>query len=82
MEGRNLRIGGGELDLVVTIGGSRVAVEVKTVRGDAEPLDGFDVAKQRQVWELASAAGCHRVDVIGVRVSEAVAEIRWLPAID
>ncbi len=62
--------------------GLRVAVEVKTVSGDTEPLDAFDPAKLRRVSAAAAAARCDRVDLIGVKVSDAVAEIRWLPAVD
>lgn len=82
IESRNLRVGSGELDLIVRLEGDRVAVEVKTVSGDAEPLDAYDRAKHDQVRDLAAIAGCDRVDVVGVRVSEVGVEIRWLPAVD
>lgn len=82
IEARNLRVGTGELDLVVRIDNARVAVEVKTVSGNADPLDAFDHAKRHQVSELAMDARCDRIDLIGIRVSEALAEVRWLPAID
>lgn len=79
VDATNLRVGSGELDLVVRLDGIRVAVEVKTSTGSDDPLDAFDDAKEDQVRLLATEAGCHRVDVVGVRFSDAGAEVRWVP---
>jgi Holliday junction resolvase-like predicted endonuclease len=76
-----LRIGRGELDLVVAFGGARAAVEVKTAamasRGD--PIDRFDAQKLDQVRKLAAARGIYRVDYVGVRVGFDGVAVRWLP---
>lgn len=81
VEATNLRVDAGELDLIVRLDGQRVAVEVKTAAGSSDALDAFDEAKEAQVRRLAAAARCSRVDLIGVRVSAAGAEIRWVPAV-
>ncbi|MCP4309469.1 MAG: hypothetical protein GY926_06700 [bacterium] len=80
---RNLRIGRGELDLVVSLDGELVAVEVKTgsVGPGNDPIHHFDDAKQYQVRALATQRGVYRVDYLGVAVSAAGVTIRWLPRV-
>ena len=78
---RNTRIGRGELDLIVSIDGERVAVEVKTGSGDNDPIFNFDSAKQQQVRSLASARGIARVDYVGVSTSGRGVTVRWLPRV-
>ena len=78
---RNTRIGRGELDLIVSIDGERVVVEVKTGSGDNDPIFHFDSAKQQQVRSLASARGIARVDYVGVNMSGRGATVRWLPRV-
>lgn len=79
--GRNVRVGRGEVDLLVRFGTHRVAVEVKT-RAGAEPREAFSQEKANRVWEAARRLGVSRVDLIGVRIDAAGAEVRWLPQVD
>ncbi len=67
---------------MATVEGQRVVVEVKTVVGDAEPLDEFDAAKAHRTRRAAAEISAGRVDLIGVRLSEAAVEVRWVPDID
>ena len=78
---RNVVVGRGEIDLVVSFAGRPVAVEVKTSRIDSvgEPVYRFDTAKRRQVRRLGREHGAARVDYVGVRVGPAGAVVRWLP---
>jgi Holliday junction resolvase-like predicted endonuclease len=76
---RNVRVGRGELDLIVSDGAQRVAVEVKTRRG--EPLDSFTPAKARQVRSLAARLGIGRVDLVAVSIDSEGVHIRWVPAV-
>ena len=82
--GRNVRVGRGELDLVVRFGDRTVAVEVKTVGGSAV-ADGaiarIDGTKLRQVRRLANhlapRAGPVRVDFVGVRTTADGVTVDW-----
>jgi Holliday junction resolvase-like predicted endonuclease len=78
---RNVRVGRGELDLVVSLGGQRVAVEVKTGADTSvgDPEHRFDDHKETQVRALAAGLGIRRVDYIGVRLGATAATVRWLP---
>ena len=78
---RNVSVGRGELDLIVSLGGTRVAVEVKTATGDFDPVFHFDEPKQEQVRSLAAQLGIHRVDFVGILVGPTAAQVRWLPAV-
>ena len=53
--GRNVRLSGGELDVVAEEGGSIVFVEVKTRSGAryGSPQEAVDLAKQRRLTGLA-----------------------------
>jgi hypothetical protein len=66
---------------VVTIGGCRIAVEVKTASGDVDPVHHFDEAKAKQVRSLANQCNIHRVDYVGVGITRGWALVRWLPAV-
>jgi putative endonuclease len=79
--GRNVRVGRGELDLIVAMAGRRVAVEVKTAIGEVDPIHQFDDAKAHQVRALAAHLRIPRVDYVGVAVSSRHALVRWLPGI-
>ncbi len=84
--GRNVRVGHGELDLVVDVEGSLVAVEVKTVaagRLGVEPLDRLD---GRQLEGLRRAMAAHRpairrLDAVGVVVGPGGVQVRWVPEV-
>jgi len=81
-----VRVGRGEIDLVVRMHGRRVAVEVKTVgpgrRG--EPVDQYDPPKAATVRRLANRLRppATRVDFVGVRVIDGGVRVRWLPGVD
>ena len=75
-------VGRGEIDLIISDGRRRVAVEVKTRRrGDVDPVKAFTSDKARQVRRLASRLGIGRVDLIAVWAGPEFVEIRWLPAV-
>jgi Holliday junction resolvase-like predicted endonuclease len=78
-----VRIGRGELDLVASIDGELVAVEVKaaSVGPGNDPIHHFDDAKQYQVRALATQRRIYRVDYVGVAVSAAGVTVRWLPRV-
>ena len=79
---RNVRVGRGEVDLLVRFGGQRVAVEVKT-RVDFEPREAFSEEKANRVWEAARRlGGVRRVDLVAVRLDARGVEVRWIPQVD
>ena len=76
---RNVRVGRDEIDLLVSVDGRRVAVEVKTARrGQDRPEENFDRFKEQRVRRAAGAVGATRVDLITVIFDAAGAKIRWL----
>lgn len=79
--GRNLRVGRGEVDLVVDFGTQRAVVEVKTIQtgGLDDPTYAFTDAKAQQVRRLARQIGIRRVDLIAVSVDSGGVGIRWAP---
>ena len=84
---RNVEVGGGELDLVVDLGGQRVVVEVRSVTAEsgptsADPTLAFDDAKARQVRRLASLLDppATRVDLVAVRFHRRGVDLHWVPA--
>ncbi|MCP3995261.1 MAG: hypothetical protein GY722_09375 [bacterium] len=78
---RNVRIGRGELDLIVSLGGERIAVEVKSGSDGNDPIFHFDSAKQQRVRSLAAKRGIARIDYVGVSTSESGVTVRWLPRV-
>lgn len=82
MLARNVRSGRGEVDLLVALDGSVVAVEVKTRIGE-DPLIQMTDSKERRLWEAASRLRPrpHRLDVVTVRIDPSGATIRWLRGI-
>ncbi len=75
---RNVVVGSGELDLIVRCGAQRVAVEVRTVRGELRMDERFPYSKRRQVHDLAAAVGISRVDFVGVALNADRLEVHWL----
>ena len=75
----NLRGGKGEIDLLVTIGGRIVAVEVKTRVGE-DPLIQLTRDKERSMWEAANRLRPRpgRIDVVAVRLDRAGATVHWI----
>lgn len=81
--GRNVRIGRGEIDLVIRHDGEVIAVEVKTIvetPWSIDPLDHFTTAKAAQVARLGRAHDppVTRIDAVGVALSERGVAVRWL----
>ncbi|MDH3262223.1 MAG: YraN family protein [Acidimicrobiia bacterium] len=78
---RNVRVGRGEIDLVVALGERRIAVEVKTVQtgGLDDPAYAFTRPKAAQVRRLANRLGIPRVDLIAVSIGPSGVAIRWVP---
>jgi len=80
--GRNLRHGRGEIDVLVRLGGTVVAVEVKTAkRGDIDPVENFTPDKAQMVRQTAARLRppAKRIDLITVVVDDDGAALRWLP---
>lgn len=81
--GRNVTVGGGEIDLLVRFGSAYVAVEVKTIGPGAiatDPGDRLSETKLRQVRSLAAridAAVVARIDFVGVRLTASGAVVTW-----
>lgn len=76
-----MRVGRGEIDLVVAFGDQRVAVEVKTIRtgGLDDPAYAFTDSKAAQVRRLANRLGIPRVDLIAVSIGPRGVAVRWVP---
>ena len=77
--GRNVDIDGGEIDLCALDSGVRVAVEVRTVSGGADPIDAIDREKRERVERLAIRMGAQRVDLIGIRLGDSGIDVHWVP---
>ena len=79
---RNLACPRGEIDLLVLVDGSLVAVEVKTRIG-GDPADQFTVAKQRAMQEAAGSLDPRpdRVDLVTVRFDRSGATVRWIRSV-
>ena len=81
---RNLSVGRGEIDILASIAGTRLVVEVRSVRQGTERIDpamAFDEAKARQVASLAGQIGVGRVDLVTVSFSAAGVEVHWMPSV-
>jgi putative endonuclease len=77
---RNVVVDGrGEIDLIADDRGRRVVVEVRTITGDADPIDAVRVAKRRRVRHLAGAVRAGRVDFVGVGLRPDHVLIHWVP---
>lgn len=76
---RNVNVDGGEIDLLMADGGQTVAVEVRTVTGEGDPIDAVDTVKRSHVRRLAGKAGVSRVDFVGIGFRHWGVEVHWLP---
>jgi putative endonuclease len=76
---RNVEIGGGEIDLVVALGGEQAVVEVRTARRADVAPDLFSQAKERQVRRLAASLDppVFRIDFVTVLVRRSGVTVRW-----
>jgi Holliday junction resolvase-like predicted endonuclease len=75
----NVPVDRGEIDVLALDHGERVAIEVRTITGDGEPIDAVDPAKRQRVRRLARQVGATRVDFVGVRIEPAAAVFHWVP---
>lgn len=78
---RNVKVGGGEVDIVASIGGRLVVVEVRTITGYTDPLDAFDRRKALQVKRLAAGLKADRVDLMAIRLGRRV-DLHWVKDVD
>jgi Holliday junction resolvase-like predicted endonuclease len=76
---RNVEIGGGEIDLLMSDDSTRVAVEVRTVTGEGDPIDAIDDAKRGRVRRLAGMVRASRVDYLGIGFRVWGVEVHWVP---
>jgi len=79
---RNLRLWPGEIDLLVTMGATLVAVEVKT-RISADPVEELTDLKIERLRRSGDRMDRRpdRYDLVAVRLSPGGAEVRWLPGV-
>ncbi len=78
---RNLRVGRGEIDLLVELGGQRIAVEVKTATTrSARPEESFDDQKEHLVRRAAEGLDppVWRVDLVAVVLTGSGVTVRWV----
>lgn len=75
----NVRVPGGEIDILAGDGKARVAVEVRTITAESDPIEAVDEAKRSRVARLGSRAGAQRIDLIGVAIGKTGMDIHWLP---
>ena len=78
-----MRIGRGEIDLVVAFSDRPAVVEVKTVQtgGLDDPAYAFTSQKAAQVRKLANQLGIPRVDLVAVSIGWLGVDIRWIPLV-
>lgn len=76
---RDFEVAGGDIDLIALDQGQAVAVEVRTVSADGDPIDAITVEKRSRVQRLAAMTGITRIDLIGVRLGADAIEVHWLP---
>lgn len=76
---RNVDVDGGEIDLLMSDGGTRVVIEVRAVTTGGDPIDAVGPEKRRLVRRLAGGLGAGRVDYLGVSFQNWGAEVHWVP---
>ena len=76
---RNVRVGRDEIDLVVALEGSLIAVEVKT-RICVDPSIQLTTDKERRLRDAAGRLRPrpHRIDLVTVEIRPSGALVRWL----
>ena len=76
---RNVVVERGEIDIVAIDSSATVAVEVRAITGDGDPIDAVDPSKRAHVHRLASRSGADRVDYLGVGFRSWGVEVHWVP---
>lgn len=79
---RNVEVDGGEIDLLMSDHARKVAVEVRTVTGEGDPIDAIDPGKRRHVARLAGKVGAGRVDFLGIGFRRWGVELHWVPGVN
>jgi Holliday junction resolvase-like predicted endonuclease len=84
--GRNVRVGRDEIDLLVSIDGERVVVEVKAaIDADtsSRPEENFDDAKAGRIRRAAARLDppAWRIDLVTVMFGADGVGVRWLPGV-
>ena len=79
IEGANVRVDGGEIDIVAGDGDLRVVVEVRTVSSGEDPIDAVGEAKRARVRRLASSVRAQRVDFLGIAFRADAVVVHWVP---
>ena len=79
---RNLKVGAGEIDLLVAFGRLLVAVEVKTRLND-DPIDEFTAQKALRFRRAGQGLRPRpvRYDLVTVCARGNGVEVRWLPGV-
>lgn len=77
--GQNVKVDGGEVDIVARDGPTKVVVEVRTRTGAGDPIDAVDGSKRDHVRHLAGRLQASRVDFVGVAFRPWGVEVHWLP---
>lgn len=81
IERRNVAVGRGEVDLIGSLGNTRVLVEVRSRLADAAPIEAFDHAKAEQLRRLSGEIGIGRVDLVAVGFGERFVVVHWIPSV-
>jgi len=79
---RNVAVEGAEIDLLMSDGFTRVAVEVRAITGAGDPIDAIDRGKRRHVGRLAGKVGAGRVDHLGIGFRPWGVEVHWVPGVN
>ena len=81
---RNARVDSDELDLIMAIGSTAIAVEVKTTSTGADPFDAIDDDKMHRVCRAADAYPLRisRIDAIAVTINVQGVTIQWVQSME
>lgn len=77
--GTNVIVDGGEIDILARDHEDKVAVEVRTRRGDLDDVIAVDRSKLGRMRRNARAARANRVDLVVVIVTDAGIRLQWSP---
>lgn len=74
----NVVIGRGEIDLIALDDDELVAVEVRTITGEGDPIEAIDDRKRDHVAQLGRVFGADRVDLVGLRLDPLGMSVHWV----
>ncbi|MGA7226754.1 MAG: YraN family protein [Acidimicrobiia bacterium] len=75
----NVKVGRGEIDLLMSDGGAPVVVEVRAITAEGDPIDAIGSEKREQVRRLARHLGSGRVDMVGIAIRPSHIVFHWVP---